>query len=286
MRDYFSLNTKNRLLNAKRVPHNIILLGSTGLHLNDEAFEIAQSYLDASDLSVHPDFMEVKPDGGSIKKESIEKVIATSKCMPLKADRRVFLIENAELLTEQAQNAMLKILEDNVNRDIFILVTEKRLLSTIHSRSETIEITGLTKEAFEPCDDIAYFASGGVPDIYNEILSDDSLYGILKNLPDALCNRKSLLKHFHAVKEKDCEFFFTARERWEIKALINCLKNGIEFAYISKKTNATIPEAFKGYERYSKEELKHFRDAVICLLERDVESLNKNDYFGFLLGLR
>ena len=284
MREYYDEITKKRLLSSYKNPHNIILLGSLGLNLYEEAVEIAESYLNTSALSTHPDFTEINSEEKTIKKDAIDEVLEIASYEASVSKRRVVLINKAERLTESAQNALLKCLEDNSDKVNFILCCDGRLLPTIHSRCETIQIDGLVREAFEPCDEIAYVGSKGVPEYYNAILSDEKLYEILKSIPECILDRKKLLALLNGVKEKDDNFFFSAREPWEISAFMNCLKTGIETGIISKRLE-TKPKAFGEYEGLSMATLYRLNDVVREFMKREESVLSRNDYFNFLLTL-
>lgn len=286
MRDYFDKAVVSKLSRAMQTPHNVILSGPSGLMLYEEGVEIAKSYLKTSDYLKHPDYMEIRSDGSSIKKDDIDKLLETSCYLPVMAERRVFLIDSAQLLNESAQNALLKVLEDNIERDVFIFITSNELLKTIHSRCETITITGLSKETFPDCDDIAYYASSGIPEAYMNILSDTELYGMLERLPGIIRNRKQLFKAVNAVKEKDNNFFFTAREIWEVCAFFDVILAGLNRAIVCKYSNESLEPAFVPYSKMTMASLRDLRAKVYDFKGRYVSgSLNKNDYFDFLLDL-
>ena len=86
---------------------------------------------------VHPDAVLVAPgDTGSIKIETIRTVVADAGRRPFEARRRVVVIDEADALVEQAQNALLKTLEEQPPSSIFLLVSSlpDSLLSTVRSR--------------------------------------------------------------------------------------------------------------------------------------------------------
>src|SRR5205085_3602337 len=58
---------------------------------------------------------------------------------------KVFVIEQAELMNAQAQNALLKTLEEPAGRALIILLTDQpgALLSTIRSRCQTVRFAAL-----------------------------------------------------------------------------------------------------------------------------------------------
>ena len=68
--------------------------------------------------------------------------------LPNEAPRRVFLLAEAQNMTEQAQNALLKILEEPPASALFLLTCENRgqLLETIRSRVVTLSLSGVAEE--------------------------------------------------------------------------------------------------------------------------------------------
>jgi DNA polymerase-3 subunit delta' len=85
----------------------------------------------------HPDVIVLEPgDTGSIKIEPVRDVIDRAQYRPFEGRRRVVIIEHADALTEDAQSALLKILEEPPAASVFLLVTSApdALLPTVRSR--------------------------------------------------------------------------------------------------------------------------------------------------------
>lgn len=84
--------------------------------------------------------------GGEVDGKQYEAVHART---PYKGVRRVFIIEEAELLDQVGQNALLKTLEEPASRVVIILVTtrEERLLPTVRSRCRRVGFRGLDEDA-------------------------------------------------------------------------------------------------------------------------------------------
>ena len=80
--------------------------------------------------------------GGEVDGKQYEAVHART---PYKGVRRVFIIEEAELLDQVGQNVLLKTLEEPASRVVIILVTtrEERLLPTVRSRCRRVGFRGL-----------------------------------------------------------------------------------------------------------------------------------------------
>src|SRR5579864_8924526 len=89
------------------------------------------------DRGVHPDVLVVEPgDSGNIKMDPIREAIDRTAFKPFEGRRRVVLIDEADAMIPQAQNALLKTLEEPPASSVFILVTARpdSLLPTVRSR--------------------------------------------------------------------------------------------------------------------------------------------------------
>ena len=87
--------------------------------------------------NVHPDVLLIEPgDSGNIKIEPIRDAIDRTGFKPFEGKRRVVIVDEADAMMPQAQNALLKTLEEPPPSSIFILVTARpdSLLPTVRSR--------------------------------------------------------------------------------------------------------------------------------------------------------
>ena len=82
------------------------------------------------------DFSIIEPEKNLIKVDEIRKLINEIYLKPTKANRKCFIINDADLMNENAQNALLKVLEEPPKYASIILIAEnkEKLLSTIKSR--------------------------------------------------------------------------------------------------------------------------------------------------------
>jgi len=86
---------------------------------------------------MHPDVLIVEPgDNGNIKIEQVRDVVDRAGYRPFEGKRRVVIIDEADALMPQAQNALLKTLEEPPPSSVFLLITARpdALLLTVLSR--------------------------------------------------------------------------------------------------------------------------------------------------------
>lgn len=104
------------------------------------------------DPSPHPDLVWLRPRGAQHMVEEVrERVIRASSYRPFEAEKRVFVIEAAEQMRDESQNALLKTLEEPPDFVHLILLTAEpsMLLETIASRCQPIDFAPLPPEAVE-----------------------------------------------------------------------------------------------------------------------------------------
>ncbi|MGZ5333184.1 MAG: DNA polymerase III subunit [Solirubrobacterales bacterium] len=105
-----------------------------------------------ADPSPHPDLVWVRPPGAQHLVEELRSdVIRAASLRPFEGERRVFVIEAAEAMKEESQNALLKTLEEPAPFAHLILVCSEPelLLPTIVSRCQPIPFAPLTADAIE-----------------------------------------------------------------------------------------------------------------------------------------
>ena len=99
------------------------------------------------DANSNPDFSIIVPDGKSIKIEQIRDLQAKILEKPISSNKKVYIIDNADTMTEESQNCLLKTLEEPPEYAMIILIAsnENRMLQTIKSRCVIIRFERLNK---------------------------------------------------------------------------------------------------------------------------------------------
>jgi DNA polymerase-3 subunit delta' len=103
-----------------------------------------------ADPSPHPDLVWLRPPGAQhLVAEVRERVIAAASFRPFEGDRRVFVIEAADAMAEESQNALLKTLEEPAPFAHLLLVSAEpeALLETVRSRCQPIRFERLAPDA-------------------------------------------------------------------------------------------------------------------------------------------
>ncbi len=98
----------------------------------------------------HPDFIFVPPLGSSIKIDQVRAVKEFAYIKPALSHRKLIIIDEAQTMTRESANALLKVLEEPPHDTHFILTAQgkEQLLQTILSRTQQVEFKPLEEEAF------------------------------------------------------------------------------------------------------------------------------------------
>lgn len=151
---------------ADKVSHSYIFEGPYGVGKRMMAKELAKVLLCESEnkpcgicksckmveAGTHPDINSVKKDTKVTKIDTIrEQVIKFMEIKPYVGKYKIVIIEEADTLNTEGQNAMLKTIEEPPAYGIIILVTQNlaSLLPTIKSRCIHIRFSPLAPEAIK-----------------------------------------------------------------------------------------------------------------------------------------
>lgn len=190
-------------IKSNMISHAYMFEGPSGIGKNTMARELAKILLEMEHLSNSPDYIEIKPDGNSIKIAQIRKIQSDILVKPYKS-YKIYVFDEAQKMTVEAQNALLKTLEEPPKYAIIILITNNKeaLLDTIKSRCEIIKFTPI------PLRDISnYLITTGV---------DEKRASLLANF-----SRGSMQK---AIELSNSEDFYMMRE--EIQKYVQTFLSG------------------------------------------------------------
>lgn len=169
-----------RLAADGRVPQSMLFAGPDGVGKKLFAFELARLMLckdggcgtcsvctrigvfnipkpekgedfDVVFLSDHPDVGMVLPYKRNLRVGAIRELEREAHFHPFEADKRVFIINDADKMNDSSSNALLKTLEEPPGTTYLILVTSRpdALLQTIRSRCQTIRFAPVARLEIE-----------------------------------------------------------------------------------------------------------------------------------------
>ena len=135
---------------ANKVSHSYLFVGQAGIGKKMIATEFAKAILCLGDDKYcnncksclefdgnnNPDFILIEPEGNNIKIDQIRNMQRKVQEKPIISNKKVYIINSADLMTKEAQNALLKTLEEPPEFVTIILVgeNENEFLATIKSR--------------------------------------------------------------------------------------------------------------------------------------------------------
>lgn len=92
----------------------------------------------------HPDYYYLRTDELTIKKDDVQEVVRLMNQKPIHSEYKVYIIESFEKLTIQAENSILKFLEEPPEKTVALLLTTDKssILPTIHSRAQHMFFKG------------------------------------------------------------------------------------------------------------------------------------------------
>ncbi len=136
----------NSIKNNK-INHAYMFEGIEGVGKETFADELAKILLQTNNLENATDYIKIKPSGSSIKISQVRNIQLDIVIKPHKK-YKIYVIDQAEKMTTEAQNALLKTLEEPPQYAIIIIVTNNKegILPTIKSRCELIKFTEISSK--------------------------------------------------------------------------------------------------------------------------------------------
>ena len=133
-----------------QVSHSYMFIGEEGIGKKEIAKEFAKNILCLGENKPcnqckscvefnsenHPDFQIIEPEGNTLKIDTIREFQKKVVEKPITSEKKVYIINDSDKMTPEAQNCLLKTLEEPPEFVIIILIgkNENFFLSTIKSR--------------------------------------------------------------------------------------------------------------------------------------------------------
>lgn len=196
---YIINSFKKRAVN-KSLSHAHLIVGEDGIGKSKLARVFALQILGGIDTRQYVDIINYHPKKASFGVDEVRELIAEVNKKPFEGNKKVIIIHEGNKLTIQAQNALLKTIEEPPSGVFIIILCEslELILDTIKSRCQIYKLTPLSKsEITEYIENIkgnatkeeilaALAYSEGVPGRAERFLTDSNLRNLRQLLLDVL----------------------------------------------------------------------------------------------------
>lgn len=159
------ITTLKKMVKQNKISHSYLFLGIQGIGKKLIAKEFAKMLLCTDqekycnkcksciefNTSNNPDYIYIEPNENNIKIEQIRNMQKSIQEKPIISDKKVYIINDADLMTKEAQNCLLKTLEEPPKFATIILIgsNEIAFLPTIKSRCTIIKFNNIKDEEIE-----------------------------------------------------------------------------------------------------------------------------------------
>ena len=236
-------NFKNRCSNGN-LSHAQLISGEDGIGKSILAEILGKLILNGDLNREYVDIINYKPSKASFGVDDVREIIDEVNKKPFEGDKKVIIIHQGNKLTIQAQNALLKTIEEPPTEVYIIILCEslELILDTIKSRCEIYKLTPLTKDelykyiAIKGYDynesDIrsAIAFSEGIPGRIDRYFSDTELQELRDKIVDLLLQLTN--NEIEAILEKEEQLVSYKQNKEEV---INVLSSFIRDILVNKE---------------------------------------------------
>ena len=236
-------NFKSRCSNGN-LSHAQLISGEDGIGKSILAEILGKLILNGDINREYVDIINYKPSKASFGVDDVREIIDEVNKKPFEGDKKVIIIHQGNKLTIQAQNALLKTIEEPPTEVYIIILCEslELILDTIKSRCEIYKLTPLTKDELykyiaikgydyseeEKSSAIAF--SEGIPGRIDRYFSDTELQELRDKIVDLLLQLTN--NEIEAILEKEEQLVSYKQNKEEV---INVLSSFIRDILVNKE---------------------------------------------------
>lgn len=203
----------------------------------------------------HPDLFMLSPEkrGASIKIDGIRSLIKDIYLKPYEARKKIYIIDESGSMTQEAENALLKTLEEPPSDSVLILIAEDldSLFQTIVSRAQVIRFFPLRAELVgeilknrysmdsESAHTLAYISSGKLGEAIRYKESD--FFGKREAFLERISCGMLLDSEFEEAKKEDLKLYLDIMLGW-YRDLLVAKTGGKKELFINRDKAAAISQ--------------------------------------------
>lgn len=239
--------------------HANLIIGNDGIGKSIVAKYLANVIMGKENGSESIDIVKYSPSSNSFGVDEVRNIIDEVNKKPYEGERKVLILYRCDKLTVQAQNALLKTIEEPPKGVYLILLSDslEMILDTIQSRCQVYKLTPLSKEEISNYIDYKYpnlsledkhsalAYSTGVPGKVDRFIEDQNLKGLRDICIDLF---EDILKREPGIVLKYEELLKNSKE--EQLELLNILLSYIRDIIIFKELNNT--ELIVNFDKFNK----------------------------------
>ena len=272
-----------RTIISNRASHSYMFIGQEGIGKKIIAKEFAKailcldenkhnqsSYCDKCKSCIefssnnNPDFIYLEPEETKIKIDQIRNMQIKVAEKPIISQNKVYIIDDADTMTNEAQNCLLKTLEEPPEYVTIILIgkNEENFLTTIKSRCTKIYFDKISNEELKK-----YLETNNIQNVSDELL--EMADGSIKKLLEITENEESYHSIENIINKLDkCDIIEILNEAvnlYKSKDTINSILENINIMLLKKsKTNFKFAKCIKIVED-TKKRLKSNSNYDMCI---------------------
>lgn len=246
-------------IEQNKVTHSYLFLGPSGIGKTLFAKEFAKMILGSSEEN-QPDLIFVEPEDGTIKIEKIRQMQEKILEKPIISSKKVYIIKDADMMTKEAGNCLLKTLEEPPAYAVILLLTsnESALLLTIKSRCLKIPFEKIPDETLK-----SYLLQNGFSNVTEEML----------RLYDGSIGKAIELKE----KQEEYDSMIEVVKQIEGTSLLDYMKLAETFGKNKEDIQELLAYLIVLFYQKTKEDLRYRK--VIELVEQAKIRLSRNANF-------
>lgn len=224
---------------------NLLLSGKKGSGKFATVCEILAEIYGTEQPYLLPYVHLIQPtEKGIITKEQVEGILEQASFFS--PDRKVFVVDDADTMSQGAQNSLLKVLEDQENSCLFILVAHAPLIPTITSRCMQVPFGTLSmeqaKEFLSNVDPVIWAGADETIGGYLRLRASDQYLKKACELKTAVFHgtREDVLRCCNLLKEKDSNILTESLSSYELRSVFFYLKSEFVRTLFEEDPSRTI----------------------------------------------
>ncbi len=284
VRDSFKNALKNDMIS-----HAHLIIGEDGIGKSLIAREFAMNILGVEKDKDYIDIVEYRTNKESFGIDNVREIIAEANKKPYEFNKKVIIIYSGEKITVQAQNALLKTIEE-LPKGVFIIITSnssESILDTIKSRCQIYRLWALNNEEMNEFINVNYedidrekvtsllSFSEGIPGRIEKLIVDES-YNTIRSIVIDLLKEISTNNLEIILKYSDIFYKFKGRENDILSILTSFIRDIVVYKEISEQIAILNSDKIKDIEEIANVISYKKLEKIIRIIDKTRSSLKSN----------